>query len=237
MSKARVFIVLTALAGGLAYVSWRTEAQFEESIWSELFWMTAGSIATTVLLESVLERDAATRRRKEDAFAFRTFTGSLVASLLDISDASPDERSAVITAALTDNARFAAAVSAVQMRIVAVSRFSEQRYLEHYLDVSNSLRDLARGYIRLFSSSYDEMVKRYNELLGIARRWEYRDTFRLERVAYWESLDPQDPVRKREQDALAGDRDRVARLLQDTAEYVADLAHHVATKPPMPPPA
>jgi hypothetical protein len=236
MGKKGLFILLALLAVGLAAIAWRTDLEFQGTIWTELFWMITGAIATTLLLESVLERDAAARRRQEDTFAFRTFSGAILTSILEVVEAREEHSKAIVAAALADNVRFAAEASNVQDQLAAYTHVNDERYLQVYLDVSNSLRDLARGYIRLFSSSHEEMVQHYYDLRGLARRWDYRGTLSPQHKAIWENMRPDDPRRAREIDALRNEREAVARLLTDTAKYIAETAHRVSTKPGMPAP-
>jgi hypothetical protein len=229
MGKKGLFILLVLLAVGLAAIAWRTDLEFKGTIWTELFWMITGVIGTTLLLESVLERDAAARRRREDTFAFRTFSGAILTSILEVVEAREEHRKAIIAAAVTDNVRFASEASNVQEQLAVSTHVSDERYLQVWLDVSNSLRDLARGYIRLFSSSHEEMAQHYYDLRDLALQWNYRGALSPVNKAIWENMRPDDPRRAQEIDALRNEREAVARLLADTA-------HRVSTKPGMPAP-
>lgn len=237
MSKKRLFIVLSIVAAVLALLAWRTGPGFSSNVWNELFWMTTGALATTLLLELVLERDAAARRRREDTFAFRTFSASILTSILEIAEAPEERGEAVATAAVAGSTVFAAETSKVREEVAASSGVNDQCYLQVYGDISSALRDLAREYVRLFSSSHADMAQQYRALFILARQWEYRDVFRRDRKCYWERLSPGDPERVREVETLMSERAAVTRLSADTTSYIADAAHHVATKPGMSAPA
>src|SRR4051794_22116965 len=99
LSRARIF-ALVALLGVLFGVgSFLATGTSMAGIWGQLFWLTIGVLATSFLLETVLNRDRERRIRAEDGFAFRTFSGSMMDRLLQMSKrARPVERSMVIAA-------------------------------------------------------------------------------------------------------------------------------------------
>jgi len=65
-SKTRVFIVLAIIAAILGVLAVRHDATFRVTLWSQLFWLTVGTIATTFLLNAILERDLLSRHPRRD---------------------------------------------------------------------------------------------------------------------------------------------------------------------------
>lgn len=233
-SKSRVFIVLVLIAAGLGFLAARNDATFRATLWSQMFWLTIGTIATTFLLNAILERDLAARRRKQDQFAFRTFTGTILSSLLDITSARLTVTNQLMSSALTGNKEFAQSAQTTSELISKATEIQPDAYHSHYLDVANHLRDLANRFIRLYSANYEEMVEHYQNLQRLARKWNYRDVFSEGSISYTNSLDPADPVRKSREASLAGEMAEAKALLIETAAYLSDLARDVATKPGMP---
>lgn len=237
LSKSRIFVLLALIAAILGVLAARNDATFRGTVWSQVFWLTVGTLATTFLLNRILEKDVASRRRKEDQFAFRTFVATTVSSLLDMSNADPVITNELMASALTDNKKFAHAIKNARDLISTAAMIQTDAYASSYLDIASHLRDLANRFIRLFSSNEQEMVQHYQSLQRLARGWIYRDHFSERSQNYTNSLEQTDPVRQKREAELASEIADVQVLLKETTEYLAALTTRVAARPGMQPPS
>ena len=234
-SKKVILILLAIVSVPLGVQAVRNDPSFAATLWSQLFWLTVGTLATTFVLNAILERGIATRRRKEDRFAFRTFTASVFSSLLTTVNAAASYSTELMTSALADKPGFAKECGDARDFIAGVASFQQDAYSAHYLDVANHLRELANRFIRLFSNTQQEMLDHYHALQELARRWRYRDVLGQAFTAYTNSLAATDPVRLgREGETMAAEAEVIV-LLRETASYLTVLAERAAAGPGMPP--
>lgn len=229
LSKTVIFIILTFIAALFGILAVKKDATFQTTLWSQLFWLSVGTIATTFLLNAILERDLSARRRREDQFAFRTFTATILSSLLAMIDTRGAVLDQLVASALASNKKFAEAARNTSTLVAKATVINPESYDSHYLDVASHLRDLANRFIRLYSKSQQEMLEHYQNLQGLARRWIYRDVFAERSMVYTSSLDPTDPIRQKREAEFSQEIVEVQKLLNDTASYLSDLAGRVAT--------
>lgn len=234
MGKISIFIALSLIAVVFGILAGRKDVTFEVSIWSQLFWLTVGTIATTFFVNAVLERDLSARRRKEDEFAFRTFTATILYSLLQIVKAASLSLNQLAVSALESNKKFAEAAEQTRTAIAASAAIEPGLYNAHYLDVASHLRELANRFIRLYSKDHKEMIVHYQDLQELARRWNYKDIFSEGALAYTNSLEPADRIRIEREAEFSREVAAVKDLLKDTATYLSHLARRVADKSGMP---
>lgn len=228
MSKKVAFIALSLLAVVFAVLGCRLEAAFLSNLWSQLFWLVVGTLATTFVLEAVLQRDAQVRQRSRDAFAFRTFSANMMNALQEIVGLDPKNET-LFEAALSGDKRFEAVAAAVAALIKRSDTFEPSIYVRYYLDVASGLRDLSKNYIRLFSENHKEMQEQYRELNELASHWNYTDEFSERSRQYIASLKTDDPARL-EGDAIFRSQVSSAReLVTNTARQLAKLAAKSAT--------
>lgn len=234
MFKVVIFILLAVLTAAFAILGIMADEGFFRDLWSQLFWLTAGVIATTFILERILQHDEASRRRAEDAFAFRTFTAYILTKLLEMSECITKFEDDLFVAALSGKYEFDALANKAAQTIATSTGFRRDVYRRSYLDISNNLRDLARNYIRLFASSREEMVRTYRELEQLAATWEYKDEFSEGYQEYTNSLTPGDDERQRREAKMTQEESEAKVMLSQTATYIGNLAHKAATTRGMP---
>jgi hypothetical protein len=235
LSKSRIFVLLALIAAILGVLAAKNDPTFRGTVWSQVFWLTVGTLATTFLLNAILEKDLISRRRKQDQFAFRTFLATTMSSLLDLINADPVITNELMTSALIDNKKFARATQNARELISEAAMIQTNAYTSSYLDVASHLRDLANRFIRMFSSNEQEMVQHYQRLQRLARGWVYRDNFSERSQNYTNSLEHTNPEKQKREAELASEIAEVQALLKETAEYLAALTTRVAAKPGMPP--
>lgn len=226
--KTVVFVLVAAVAVLVGIQAIRHDPKFVESVWSELFWLIAAVLATTFFLDSILERSAEVRRRREDQFAFRTFATTVVAALFELVDADTSAGKQVMTSALAGNQEFAAASADARDLIAKATKVRTDLYNARYLDVASHLRSLSERYIRFFSHNHYEMLEYYRSLQALARRWSYRGALEDAYSDFTKSLKPDDPAKKKRDAEFARQLDEARQLLNDTAGCVAELAARVA---------
>ena len=110
LSKSQIFVLLALIAAILGVLAAKHDPTFRGTVWSQVFWLTVGTLATTFLLNAILEKGLVSRRLKQDQFAFRTFLATTMSSLLEIINADPAITNDLMTSALTDNKKFARAI-------------------------------------------------------------------------------------------------------------------------------
>jgi hypothetical protein len=236
LSKTAIFVLLALFAVAFLFLGLQSDAAFLHDLWSQLFWLTLGTILTTFVLGTILERDQVTRSRNEDLFAFRTFTSSMMRRLLEIGG-SPAELRDLLVRTLFDKREFADATEkAAQFLSSSAVSLSEGDYLRHYLDIAGGLRDLSRNYIRVFSSSRQEMVDTYYALQSLAARWGYSDALSEGFRDYTESLSPADDNRRKREEETRRRAREAQEVMKDTASFLSQLAHRASTYRGMPPP-
>jgi hypothetical protein len=229
MSKTVAFVTLSLLAAVVATVGVASDGTFFSDLWSQLFWLIVGTLATTFVLEAILERDAQTRQRSRDAFACRTFTAEMMKALGEIAGlASPDER--LFEAAVSGDAPFEAAIGEAASAIERSPGLDPPAYARYSLDVASGLRDLSRNYIRLFSSNQAEMLVNYRELNELASRWGYIDEFSAGFQLSLASLNAADPDRVAREARVKQQIASTRSLLAKTARQLAALAAKSATR-------
>jgi len=234
VSKPVIFIILIVLAGAFGLLGFRSNSAFFDDLWSQLFWMIIGVIVTVFALETILQQDQEARRRKEDAFAFRTFTANMMRLLLKMGDASSNLQDDIMKAALAGNKEFATAAEKANAAISSMTNIRADPYDLSGGEILNGLKDLSRNYIRLFSSSQKEMVQTYKDLQELASNWKYRGALTDGFLAYTKSLDPGSRERQEREAETAHQIGEVQQLSIDTARYLMELAQRVARHPGMP---
>lgn len=234
ISRRFIFLTLAMLAIAFGALSVLNKPDFFNDVFPQLFWLTIGTIATTFVLETLLQQDTENRRREEDSFAFRTFAASMTESLLEISR-SHGSNTNLIDTALFDKEGFALAVRDACQVVIASKEIDMEAYNRQYLNFENGIRDLSRNYIRLFASSQKDMAQTYRQLQKLANRWVYRyeltSSFRENT-----NLETDKEIRsQREKETIRAIED-AKMVIRDTAVCLTDLAQRVAKYRGMPPP-
>src|SRR2546426_2428094 len=106
-SRTAIFVMLAVIAIPLGFLAAKKDQTFQINLWSQLFWLTIGTLATTFILNTILERGSAARRRKEDQFAFRTFMATVMSSLLGMKGSAGAHPIPLMATALSGNKPFA----------------------------------------------------------------------------------------------------------------------------------
>lgn len=228
MSKRAAFIALFALIALFAGLGRRWEPNFLSDLWSQLFWLTLGTLATTFLLGAILERGERRRQRSRDAFAFRSFSAKMLNALHQMVRPEPESES-LFEAALSGDKQFEAAVLDVMSLIEESPSVEPSIYLKYSGDVADGLRNLSNNYIRLFSANKKEMLAQYRELNELANHWNYKDEFSEGSRAYTASLAITDPGRVSREASLQGQLASARGLVVSTARQLAKLAAKNAT--------
>jgi hypothetical protein len=225
LARWQIFAILVAVVAACALVGQRTGGRVFDDLWSQLFWLVAGVLLTTFVLESLLTRDLDARRKREDLFAFQTFTATLLDLLVSMTDRQSDVgRQSMMVAAVRASAEFGQTAKMVVSDLDSARELVSAKYLETYIHISNELRGLAVGYIRVFSRSREEMVELYSGLVALASRWVYRDELSDGARRYVDSLADSDPNKDLRRRAAAQHEREALALVRDTASYLADLA-------------
>lgn len=227
MSKKIAFIALAALAIVFAVVGRRVETNFLTDVWSQLFWLSVGTLSTTFVLEAILQHSAKRRQRSLDAFAFRSFSANMMTGLQEIVGlGKPNDN--LLEAALSGDKQFEAAAAEVASQIEQSAGFEPDSYLKHYLDIASGLRDFSRLYIRLFSTNRKDMLLQYQELNGLANRWEYMNEFSQGSREYVASRTVDNPEKLLHEKAFAAQKSAARSLVVTTGQQVAKLAAKLA---------
>lgn len=222
-SKPVIFGVLAVLALGLAFIGLRSESHFFQDIWHELFWLIIGIIATTFILDAIIEEGQAVRRRNADAFAFRTFAVNLMHLLMRIKNMEIGKDN-LMTSAINGKKEFAETFAkAVHVLTINENPINGDEYNNCNIKVGGSLTDFARNYIRLFCSSKEQMVNSFHHLTELANRWVYKGELVKNSIAYTNSLNDDDKDKATRLRAIAEGTEEVKKLLLETANYVADI--------------
>jgi hypothetical protein len=227
-SRVVVFGTLAVLALGFALAGQVAGGRTFDDAWTQLFWLTVGILVTSFVIQSLLSHDAEARRRREDSFAFRTFTGAMLDQLSGIVGAAPAPQASVMAAAIGSAEEFAAKAADAGRGVRAAGAVDADAYLRGYLDIASGLRNLAVGHTRTFSSSRQQMVDSYGRLMALAARWDYRDE--LSSRFRKDTATLADPAREQETRQAAA---AALEVVRDTAAYLAELAGR-ATRPGMP---
>jgi hypothetical protein len=223
MSKSLAFIALTVVAVVAGIVGSQRSTAFFSDIWSQIFWLAIGTLATVFILESILERANQARRIKNDAFAFRTFAANMLDALLQM--VGHRQRNQKLgRAALEGDKIFSAETITIADTIRRSEAFEPHVYLKYYLDVSNGLRDLARNYIRLYSANQSEMLSEYQELNDLASHWEYRGEFEENARHYAESLESDNPDKLKREQQFDSEVRLAKEAIVSTATKLSELA-------------
>jgi hypothetical protein len=228
MSKKVAFIGLSLLAVVFGVLGHRSEAAFLSDLWSQLFWLAVGTLATTFVPQAMLQRADQVRRRSADAFAFRTFSATMMNALQQVVGLEPKNQG-LFEAALSGDKEFEAAAADVASLIEQSGSFEPSTYLRYYLDVAGGLRDLSRNYIRLFSANRNEMLAQYHELNELANLWNYKDEFSEHAREYTTSLRAEAPDRIAREATLRSQVSSARCLVVKTARQLAKLAAKNAT--------
>jgi hypothetical protein len=228
MSKKVAFIALSLLGVVVAVLGYQLEAAFLSDLWSQLFWLVAATLATTFVLEALLQRDAQVRQRSGDAFAFRSFAANLMNAIQEIAGLEPKNEK-LFEAALSGDKQFEAAMAEVGSLIEKSEGFEPSKYARYYLDVASGLRDLSKNFIRLFSTTRREMLAQYQELNELANHWDYKDEFSERSQEYTASLKADNPDRAAREATLRRQISSVRDLVAKTATRLVKLAAKNAT--------
>jgi hypothetical protein len=229
MKKYLLLGGLLVLAGGAAWLGTSEKADFFSDLWSQVFWLVVGTIVTTFVLEQVLQADDAARRRNEDAFALRTFVGTMISSLRRIANLQVVSPNPLLGSTLFEPRAFATVALIGVEQILESNQVSPAEYDARRLDIESGLRDLSRNHIRLFCSSRSEMVDQYQILQGLALRWIYLDALVPGFVEYTQSLDPTDVERARRQKATTSAYSQALAVVSETAKYLGEVVSRAAS--------
>ncbi|PTL75546.1 hypothetical protein [Vitiosangium sp. GDMCC 1.1324] len=121
--------------------------------WSELFWLIIGIVVISFVLETLLAHDLERQRREDVEFAFRTFTGAVLDDLLEMVRTRNPRPPSPMAAALQDLTRFAISAKEVAAHVGTAEGLNLDSYLQRSQNVGSGLRELAVGYVRIFSST------------------------------------------------------------------------------------
>ena len=223
MSRPIAFMLLALLAGLFFGIGHLFEPHFLADLWSQLFMLTVGTLATTFVLDALLRRDTRHRQLMRDALAFRTFATNLLSQLLEISGARTASRE-LFEAALAGDKPFALVAAQIAETISQSSQLEPSAHARYYLNISSVLRDLSKQYIRLFSANQREMVTLFQELDGLANRWVYYNEFSHSAIAYRTKLRPDDPNKTEREADFQAQTDAARVIATETANKIADLA-------------
>ncbi|MFI5116772.1 MAG: hypothetical protein ACHP8B_08735 [Terriglobales bacterium] len=229
VGKPALFVALALIAAVSLRAALKSGGKFFDDFWSELFWLSLGIIATTFVLEQILSHNQEVLRRNEDAFAFRTSTGWLMGLLFKMSEPAQNLSDDLAASALSGNREFAESAERANRMISATTAVEPDVYHQHYLDLSSGLRGLAQSYIRLFSSSREEMLQNYRQLEDLASRWNYSDSLSVSFSRYTASLRADDPVRISREAETESNRLEALNVLKDTGRVLSQLACKAAT--------
>lgn len=228
MSKRIAFVALAVLAIVFAAVGRRVEMNFLRDVWSQLFWLSVGTLSTTFVLEAILQYGAKRRQRSVDAFAFRSFSANMMTVLQEIVGLGKTN-GALFEAALFGDKQFEVAVAKTSSLIEQSAGFEPNIYLKYYLDVASGLRDFARQHIRLFSTNRKDMLTQYQELNALANLWDYKDEFSERSREYAASLTADNLDKIPRDKAFAAQKSSARSLVVTTGQQVARLAAKLAT--------
>ena len=234
MSKIYIFIALTLLAIVFGLLAIKNDATFENTFWSQLFWLSAGTVATTFLVQTVLQRDLSVRQRKEDRFAFRSFSATIFRFLCQITGCEAGLLSQITLSALEGDKQFAEIMKQTTIIITDADTIKSELYHSYYLDIASHIRDIANRFIRLYSKNQKEMIEHYQNLQDLAQRWNYKDILSKDSQDYTNSLDMNDRNRKKRETYFSEEIAEVKTLLKETAAYLSVLAERTATEKGMP---
>jgi hypothetical protein len=223
-----VFGVLLALAVLSGLRAAATEPDFRNSVWSEAFWLVSSTLATTFILQALLERDARRRRRQELQFGFRSFTAfaaRLILKTLGLDDAS--SVASLQKAVISGNLAFRQVLQDIAASVSSADRAKlREFYDEFYLNTGNHLAALGRDYVRVFSSSAEDMLLLYENLQHAAAEWRYRQE--LTKMYEQHTLEmTNDSDRGRRMLARTRVEDEVLDLSNRTFSMLVDLARRV----------
>ena len=227
MSKKIAFVTLALLAVVFVVLGRRFQPGFLSDLWSQLFWLCVGTLATTFVLESILNHAAQRRRHSADAFAFRSFSANLLMKLQAIAN-TPQQTDELFEAALSGNKEFAQAAATAASAIGKSTAVDPALYLTNYLDIANALRDFSRQYIRLYSTSRKDMLTQYHELTDLANLWKYADEFSERAREYMASLKADNPNKAQREKAYGAQALLARDALVKTASQIAKLAAKTA---------
>lgn len=225
LRRWQILTVLVVAAMFFAAIGVKAGNEVFKDLWSQLFWLTTGILATSFVLQALLSRAELMHRHQNDAFAFRAFAGTLLdrlQSMVGIDDSAPT-RSALVSAIGSPTA-FANVARGVSSKLAEPETLDGAAYNAAYIDVGGQLRTFAVNYIRLFVDSQAEMVSVYRELTDLALRWRYLDSLSAHISKSIASATEDQPRRAQ----LIADRERetqeAARTIGDTASCIAELA-------------
>jgi hypothetical protein len=224
-------LVLAAIV--VAVIGEATDHGVFDDVWPNLFWLAVSTILVSFVLQTLLGRSLASRRRSEDAFAFRTFCGVVLDELVTLSrlPANTPPLASAMKAGLGSAEEFAATARATADVLKTATGIHPAEYSAFYLEVASGLRSFAVNQIRLIAASRDEMVDTYGRLIRLAVRWSYREALTEGYQRDTASL-PADAKETRQAATAEAEHQAVA-LVEETADLLADLAAR-ATKPGIP---
>jgi hypothetical protein len=228
MSKKVAFVALALLAVTFAVVGRRLQANFLSDLWSQLFWLSVGTLTTTFVLEAILQRGVKRRQRARDAFAFRSFSANMMIALQEMIGLK-QTNDKLFEAALSGDKQFEVATAEVASSIEESEGFEANAYVKYYLDIGSGLRTLSAQYIRLFSANQKDMLLQYQELNALANLWQYKDEFSAGSRQYAASLNADNPDKALRDTALAAQVSSARALVVNTSKVVAKLAAKAAT--------
>ena len=234
-SRKIIFVFLIALAVLFGILATVNNPGFLEDIWSQLFWLVTSTLATTFILETILQQDTDARRRREDAFAFRTFVANMLHGLLEMSASDQDLSQELHQAALFDKARFREVAEKASQTIQAAPTVQGEPYSKHYISMESGLRSLSENYIRLFANSREEMLQTYQTLQSLASRWVFRYELTDSFIANT-AKEPDLTYRQQRQQETDEEAAEAKIVINETAVLLAELARRAAEYRGMPPP-
>jgi hypothetical protein len=222
----KIVVICSLLALALAAVGasvWSGQPLFSDA-WSQVFWLAAGTLVTTFVLEAVLQADESARRRSDDAFAYRVFLGTMLVALHRMAGLSDTSRSVATGEAVFDAKAFAAASEQLSVAIAGATDLDIEAYREKGRDMAGAIMDVSRNYIRVFCADKAEMVRRYLELQELAGRWRYVDELSEGFIKFTSESDPGSTSRLAREASTAKARTDVLGLVKQTARSLRDTA-------------
>jgi hypothetical protein len=228
-----VFTLLAVVAAVFGYLVATLEHSGFGDIWHEIFWLIVDVLLTSFVIEQLLTRDQEVQRRREDEFAFRTFSGATMDQLRRIVRLPSDTRQSSVATAVLEPKQFAISMASSASEVSNSDSIDGAIYGESYINISNTLRTIATGYIRLISSNREEMAKNYAELTDLANRWQW--FYELTRAGDVLPSDaPKEPYEReswqRRHQQIESEKASALGVIKETARKLAEVAEHATGK-------
>jgi hypothetical protein len=227
MPRLLILTILLLLAATLGFFALKTDPQFIPGLASQAFWMFTGVILTTFLLDALLKRERTTRERREQEFAFRSFTAFTLDAISSVVKLPAGSAEPVLEAAISGNRAFDQAIKPLVAQIESSIEVDGAAHSDRYLEIASRLRDLAFQHPRLFSRSEREMLAHFRKLHALAERWRYHDVLSRAGAAVVERATGEYREAKLLERTEA--EREVGQASRETAAYLATLSEVVAS--------